>query len=326
MSDARFELPVPELGSWRQGNTGIEGVWIFDSHVAGPNVLVTALIHGNELCGAWALLNILQSGLRPRQGTLTLAFCNLRAFDRFSLADPYASRFVDEDLNRVWGPALAQRRQTQEQQRALELLPFVEKADRLLDLHSMSQDGPPLMLTGVQPRNLAFARALGTPAHVIVDAGHSEGRRMRDHGRFDAADSPTLSLLLECGRHGELASREVALDLSTRFMVAGGCALQADIPVAWMRPAPPVQRAFEVTDAIVAKSTNVRFAEAWCTGQTVAKAGTVLGWNDELAFGTPYDDCTLVMPSLNRLRPGVTVLRLARVMADNRPPTTGVKE
>ncbi len=315
MSNTTFELPVPELGHWREGNTGVEGVWSFDAPAAGPHVLVTALIHGNELCGAWALLSLLQAGLRPRQGTLTLAFCNLRAFDRFGLVDPYASRFVDEDLNRVWGPALAQRRPTQEQQRALELLPFVERADRLLDLHSMSQDGPPLMLTGVQPRNLAFARELGAPAHVIVDAGHSEGRRMRDHGRFDDPESPTLSLLLECGRHGELASRDVALDLSARFLVASGSVRQADIPPVWVRPAPSGQRAFEVTDAIVAKSTNVRFAEAWRTGQSVAKEGTVLGWNDELAFCTPYDDCTLVMPSLNRLRPGVTVLRHARAMS-----------
>lgn len=315
MNDPTFELPAPDLGRWREGNTGVEGVWSFDAQAAGPSLLVTALIHGNELCGAWALLNILQSGLRPRQGTLTLAFCNLCAFDRFDLAEPYASRFVDEDLNRVWGPALAQRRQTQEQQRALALLPFVERADRLLDLHSMSQDGPPLMLSGVQPRNLAFARALGTPAHVIVDAGHSEGRRMRDHGRFDAADSPTLSLLLECGRHGELVSRDVALDLSARFIAAGGCVAQGDMPAAWLRPAPPVQRAFAVTDAIVAKNTNVRFAEDWRTGQTIAEAGTVLGWNDEIALTTPYDDCTLVMPSLRRLRPGVTVLRLAREMA-----------
>jgi predicted deacylase len=309
---SEFLLPVPELGPWREGNTGVEGVWRFESRVPGPEVLVTALIHGNELCGAWAVLSLLQAGLRPRHGALTLAFCNLQAFDRFDLADPDGSRFADEDLNRVWGAELRQRPATREQRRALELLPFVEKADWLLDLHSMHQDGPPLLLTGLQARNVALAKRLGTPAHVIIDAGHREGRRMRDHGRFAATDSPALSLLLECGQHGQLVSRDVALDLAARFLVLSGCASSDDISASWQRAVPATQRVFEVTDAVAATSANVRFAETWRTGQTIANRGTVLGWNDGLAFHTPYADCTLVMPSLRKLRPGMTVVRLAR--------------
>ena len=308
-----FDLPVPTLGRWREGNTGVEGVWRFESPEPGDDVLVTSLIHGNELCGAWAVLGLLQAGLRPRRGALTLAFCNLQAFDRFSLDDPDASRFIDEDLNRVWGPGLASRTPTREQGRAAELLPFVEKADRLLDLHSMHLPGPPLMLTGTQARNVALARRLGTPAHVIVDAGHAEGRRMRDHGRFGDADSTALSLLLECGRHGELASRDVALDLSARFLVDAGVATEGDLPASWTSaPMPAAQRVYAVTDAIVAPGANVRFAAPWRTGQTLAEAGTLLGWMDDVPFRTPYANCTLVMPSLRRLRPGMTVVRLAK--------------
>jgi predicted deacylase len=307
-----FELPVPSLGRWRQGNTGVEGVWSFEASVPGPQILVTALIHGNELCGAWALLGILEAGLRPQRGTLTLAFCNLQAFDRFDPAASDGSRSVDEDLNRVWGPGLAARPQTREQRRAIELLPFVERADWLLDLHSMSQDGPALVLTGLQARNVDLARQLATPAYVIIDEGHREGRRMRDHGRFSAADSPALSLLLECGRHGELVSRDVAIDSAARFLVQSGCVSKDAIPEPWWRPAPATQRVFEVTEAVVARGTNVRFAETWRTGQTIASAGAVLGWNDDVAFHTPYANCMLVMPSLRRLRPGVTLVRLAR--------------
>ena len=50
-----FALPVPDISAWRAGNTGVEGVWHFDSGKPGRNVMVSALVHGNELCGAWAL-------------------------------------------------------------------------------------------------------------------------------------------------------------------------------------------------------------------------------------------------------------------------------
>jgi hypothetical protein len=47
----------------------------------------------------------------------------------------------------------------------------------------------------------------------------------------------------------------------------------------------------------------------------VPKAGTVLGHDDGEPVTTPYDDCVLVMPAVNRpLRAGVTVVRLGRLL------------
>ena len=332
-----FELPLPVLGDWRAGNTGTEGVWQFDSGRPGRHVMVAALVHGNELCGAWALLRLLHAGLRPRQGVLTLAFCNLAAFDRFDARQPDASRFVDEDLNRVWGMGLdaPDARPSVERERARQLRPFVEQADWLLDLHSMHEPGEPLLLTGLQPRNRALARALGTPRCVIVDAGHRDGTRMRDHGRFGVVepvagdhgrcgaiepaggDDGTRSLLIECGWHGELSSREVATDLAARFLVHSGALRESDIPPTWWRELPPAQAVLQVTDAVVATTPELRFAEPWVNGQRIARAGTLLGWDGGRPIVTPADDCTLVMPSLRQLRVGVTVMRLARPVAES---------
>src|SRR3546814_17820459 len=96
----QFELSAPDLSAERLGNTGTPGVWHFDSGAPGRHVMLTALIHGNELCGAWALKTLLASGLRPRHGALTLAFCNMAALDRFDPARYLPARFVDEDMNR----------------------------------------------------------------------------------------------------------------------------------------------------------------------------------------------------------------------------------
>ncbi|OVZ60219.1 succinylglutamate desuccinylase [Pigmentiphaga sp. NML080357] len=311
-----FLLPVPDLSSVRAGNTGVEGVWHFDSGLPGRRVLITSLIHGNELCGAWAVKTLLESGLRPRRGSLTVAFCNLAAFDTFDAARHDASRYLDEDMNRVWSDEKLAAPTTRERARAVALLPWVRQADWLLDLHSMHEPCAPLLLTGMQPRNLELARELGAPRHIIVDAGHKDGVRMRDYGRFgEMADNGTRSLLIECGYHGALESRTVAMDQVARFLSASGIVDSGDQPGEWFGERPDTQQAIEVTQPVVAQSMDFRFAQPWQGLEELERAGTVIGWQDGVAITTPYDHCTLVMPSLRQLVPGVTVVRLARRVA-----------
>lgn len=308
-----FKLPVPDLSAERAGNTDSPGVWHFDSGVPGRALMVSALVHGNELCGAWALKDLLAAGVKPRRGSLTLAFCNLEAFDRFDHARHDASRFVVEDMNRVWSAERLDNPTTPDRQRGAALRPWVQRADWLLDLHSMHEPGAPLLLTGVLPRNIALARRLKAPQHVIVDAGHKDGVRMRDFGQFgDPAREDACALLIECGFHGELASRDVARDMVARMLVESGVIDAAEVPAGWLLPDPAAQRVLEVTNAVVAPSMDLRFSEAWTGLETLAKAGSVIGWADGQPIVTPYDNCTLIMPSLRQLKPGVTVVRLAR--------------
>ena len=309
----QFELGSPDLGAERAGNTGTPGVWHFDSGKPGRAVMITALVHGNELSGAWALKALLATGLRPRHGSLTLAFCNLDAFDRFDPARHDASRFVDEDMNRVWGADRLRDASSRERIRAAELEPWVARADWLLDLHSMHEPSAPLLLTGTLPRNIALARRMASPVHVIVDAGHKDGVRMRDYGRFgDAAQEDACALLIECGFHGDPAAVEVARDQVARFLGLSGIVDEGDLPEGWRRADPAGQRFLEVTDAVVAPSMDVRFAQPWQGLETLAKAGSEIAWAGGKPVVTPYDQCTLVMPSLRQLKPGVTVVRLAR--------------
>jgi predicted deacylase len=318
MSNLTFELPCPDISMWRQGNTGTEGVWHFDSGQPGRHVLISALVHGNELCGAWALKGLLEAGVRPTAGRLTLMFANLAAFDRFDAAEHDRSRFVDEDMNRQWMDERMAHPHTLERQRVAALVPWVRQADWLLDLHSMHERGAPLLLTGVQPRNLALARALANPVHIVVDAGHKDGVRMRDYGRFglpDAQAPDTRSLLIECGFHGDLGSRDVARDMCARFLQVSGAVdaalLQSSLP-GWQQANAPQQWALEVTGPVVARSENFRFTEPFTGLECIPKAGTVIGINDGEPVTTPYDDCVLVMPSVRQARAGVTVVRFAR--------------
>jgi predicted deacylase len=46
---------LPPAGSLGRSNCGVPGVWRFTAAAPGPHVAITALIHGNEVCGADAL-------------------------------------------------------------------------------------------------------------------------------------------------------------------------------------------------------------------------------------------------------------------------------
>jgi predicted deacylase len=308
-----IELEAPDIGPYRAGNCGIEYVTSFDSGKAGPHLMLAALTHGNELCGAIALDWLLHQGVRPRAGRLTLAFMNVAGYARFDRKNPRASRCVDEDFNRLWSKeTLEGARDSVELRRARELRPLVDDVDALLDLHSMQHATPPLMICGMTRKARELALRLGTPAHLVCDAGHAAGRRMRDYGAFADSASPKNALLIECGQHWERASATVAIDAMLRFLLHFG-AIEPDFAAPHLAPLPASQRVVEVTQAVTIASDNFRFAAPYVGMEVIARAGTVIGHDGAQAVATPYDNCVLIMPSM-RLRKGETAVRLGRIV------------
>lgn len=307
-----FQIPLPDMSDLAKGNTGTRGVWEFTASLEGPTIMVTALIHGNELCGAWALKELLEHGVRLTKGRLILAFCNLNAFENFNAVSHDASRFVDEDMNRVWQSDKLNNPSTLERQRANEMTKWVVEADWLLDLHSMHEPSVPLLMTGMLDRNVELAKQLGTPQHVIMDAGHKDGTRMRDFGPFGDPQGSAQALLIECGFHGDLSSITVARQLVGRFLVESGVMQEQELPENWSLPPKVSQIVLKVTDAVVATSMNLTFSEPYQGMECIAQAGTVIGQDNGTPIVTPYDNCFLVMPSLRQLKPGVTVVRFAQ--------------
>ena len=95
-----LELTPPDISAWRRGSDGPGGsntdyVHSFDSGSPGPQVVVSALVHGNELCGAVALDRLLADGLRPRAGRLSFVFVNVEAYRRM-LTEIGAGSFFGE--------------------------------------------------------------------------------------------------------------------------------------------------------------------------------------------------------------------------------------
>jgi predicted deacylase len=309
------EISAPDIRPYKKGNTGIDYITTLDSGRVGPHVMVAALVHGNELCGAIIVDFLLRNEVRPLRGKLSLGFLNVAAFAAFDAERPEVSRWVDEDFNRVWDVAVLDGpRDSVELRRAREIRPLIDQVDFLLDLHSMQHPTEPLMLCGPTAKGRRFARSVGYPEYVMCDAGHAAGRRLRDYGAFADEGSPKNALLVECGQHWEKKSVEVARESALRFLLSLDM-VKRDFAFRFLtvtEPAP--QKVIEVTAPVTIRTEGFRFAEPYRGLEVIAEQGTVIGWDGDEEIRTPYDDCVLVMPS-RRLFPGQTAVRFGRFVA-----------
>jgi predicted deacylase len=316
VSDLKYnvELTAPDISAYRAGNTGVEYVTTLTASEPGPHVAVMGLTHGNEICGAIAIDKLLRADIRPRRGKLTLGFNNVAAYREFDPRYPIASRYIDEDFNRLWSPAtLDGPRRSAELERARAVRPVVDAADYLLDLHSMQYATAPLMLAGLLPKSVALAKQVGIPELIMCDAGHAAGPRMRDYGGFGDLASPKTALLIEAGQHWETRAAEVATDVMLRYLIALGAVTRDDV-AALGGPdfaATPRQKVIEVTEAITIAGGHFEFVEPYVGLEIIAKKGSLLGHDDGKEVRTPYDNCVLIMPS-RRLIKGQTAVRLGR--------------
>jgi len=306
------ELEPPDLSAYEAGNTGVPYFTTFTSGRAGPDVMITALVHGNELCGAIALDHLFRSGIRPKCGTLTLGFCNVAAYSEFRADYPALSRFVDEDFNRVWDlDALEGARHSLERARAREIRPLVARAEILLDLHSMQHATGPLVLAGRHEKGRRLAEKVGVPPLIVLDAGHAAGRRLRDYDFFDDPSDPRSALLVECGQHWSRESAAVAIETSYRFLHAMG-QIDEDTLLRYCSPErPPRQKVVEIVEVVTVKTDSFRFHGDFRGMEIIPRAGTEIGRDGETPIRTPHDNCILIMPT-RRLSRGLTAVRLGR--------------
>lgn len=308
------DVTPPDITPYAAGNTGIPYVTRFDSLRPGPHVLINALTHGNELCGAVTLDYLFRQQIRPARGILTLSFANIDAYHAFDPEHPEQSRCVEEDFNRLWDiETLDGPRQSPDLHRARALRPVVDQADMLLDIHSMQHPTAPLCLCGTTQRARALAEALAIPDLIVIDQGHAAGRRMRDYAEFGREDGQKTALLIECGQHWQRSSCDIAIRATLRFLHHAGL-IDADTATRLPDPQPDrPARSVEVTDAITVTHPEFRFARPFVGMEVIARAGTLIAQDGTRPVVTPYDDCVLIMPS-RRLSPGQTAVRLGRFL------------
>ena len=292
--DQTFEVLPRDLGAYRAGNTGVPYVHRFSSGRPGPHLLVNALTHGNEFCGMVAACHLLDAGVRPLAGTLTISFANVAAYESFDTARPFDSRQLVHNLNRIWSGAwLDGPEHSPELARARALRPVVAAADHILDIHSTSQPVQPFWVYPDQPRNAAAAMAIAEPAvHLVMPQGLGSGTPLIQHGRHGTDDFHGVGLVAECGQHFQQASADRAIRVARRFLAHFG--LIAPEPAA-TPAAEPAQR-YQLLQTWVIKTPDFRFSRPLIGFETFGP-GELIATDGADSIHAPDGGCTVLMPA-----------------------------
>ena len=269
----------------------------------GPSLVVLGAVHGNEVCGAHAIVraidDLTHGRLRLLRGRLTLVpVANPLAFAQ-------ATREGQRNLNRRFLPQPDP--QDYEDRITHQLAPLLAQHDALLDLHSFHTPGEPFAMVGPRDNNgprepfaraaeeMALARALG--AQQVVegwlevydraaglrgelpdDEGIGTNEYMRSQGGY--------AVTIECGQHED----PEAIDVATRAIHGA----LAHLELAHV-PAPPrfAGPAARLKDVVLRESPADRLAQDWHSFDAVQAGDVIAHRADGTPVTAPYDGCVL---------------------------------
>lgn len=296
------EFLPPDISIYAEGNIGIPYVWSFEAENDGPHVVISGCMHGNEIAGAAIIDQLLREEVRPSHGRLTLIFGNPDAYIQFNPEKPYLGRFVDVDINRVWGHELFDPDNTEvEVERARELRSVIEEADYLLDLHTMQGRGEAVALVAEKPATMAFVSRMTSLPFILSGKMHLAHRvRLRGFGRFGDVNDPAVALQVEAGQHWERAAIDTGLEIVYDFLATAGVLPREEVS------SQPAQKQLSIVETVMPEGGEFTFADDFHSGTFFPEKGTVVGYSgpNKVEVCTPVDDCYLIMPVHFRLEGG----------------------
>ena len=286
----------------------------------GPRLLVLGAVHGNEICGAHAieqLLTELDSGaLAIERGTLTLVPITN------PLAHRLQQRIGDRNLNRNMAPSAIP--QDFEDRLANVLCPLLDAHDALLDLHSFHTGGAPFVMIGppnnqgvLEPFTQAEAEmqlALHTGPHRIVEGwletyargvhrraaiavqGGSRAQTLVTNPNYGVGTTEYMrsrggyGVTLECGQHDDPEAVKVA-----RYAILQTLALlgMTTGPLASAAPGREILRLTDVTDR---EHAGDRFIREWRSFDAL-QSGQIIGIRQSGAEVRAAADGFVVFPN-----------------------------
>lgn len=216
----KCEIPFADISAYRQSNTGIDYGYSFDSGSSGPHVVITGLSHGNEPGGRAAITRLLDEGIRPRIGKLSLILLNIDAYHASNGVDPYGTRFIDHDFNRVWDDDLLNSDQVSvEIARARAVRPIIADADVLLDIHATPYESAPFFVQKPGSRGIDLAERIDMPRNrLFFEQGSAHQPTIANYAQFGRTGGTAMAATVETGLFFSRQSADVALSSAARLL------------------------------------------------------------------------------------------------------------
>jgi len=238
-----------------------------------------------------AATHLLDTGVRPKIGTLTVSFANVEAYEAFDIDRPYENRQLVHNLNRIWSPELLDGTEhSPELRRARELRSVLDAADYVLDIHSTRAPVQPFWVYPEFERNAGLAQAVGGPAvHLVMPVGAAPGTGVTAYGRHGEPGIDGGAVVVECGQHFAQSAADLATDVSLRFLAHLG--LVDPVP-----RVPVAARRFRLLEVHMVTSDDFAFVRPVLGFETFDQ-GELIAVQAGREIRSPCDGCTIFMPT-----------------------------
>lgn len=178
---------------------GDSSIFVKDSGLKGPSLIILGGVHGNEQCGVFAI-NKLKDKLKIIQGKVTFVIANNKAVAN-------NTRFIDFDLNRSFDKNF----DALEIRIANKLKPLILDADVLLDIHASTSKSEPFVIC--EPRSFDIVKNLPVKKVLTnLDEFHkgSTDEFMNNNGK--------KGICVECGYLGDDSTNKIAVNSILVFL------------------------------------------------------------------------------------------------------------
>lgn len=278
---------------------GIHGVVCIDSEKPGPVLGITACTHGNEPSGL-AIFHHLLNDVNIREklqcGTLYLVVNNIRAAEKFFVCkteeEKRDCRGIDMNMNRLPRDVMSSKDARYELIRARELYPIWQRFTHGLDIHSMTVDIPPMLIS----RGNNFDRIVGLIQGFSIEILLSNIDAVQIGApvfAFYGADGDVPVFAIEAGQHvksetlGRAESCAVSL-LQNLGMYPG---IPETVDIAY--------REYEIVDSIIFPNKSFDFIKQFEPFSSI-KMGDLLAESSNGARRQSGFDGHLIFPTKDR--------------------------
>lgn len=251
-------------------------------------VSIIALTHWNEVSWLFVLDYLLREfniEKKLKHWTLQLILGNYEAFYRQTYDDRMSLRFIDRDFNRVWG----EEGLWYEYQRREELIPYIQKSNAVLDIHSTSMPSTSMLIpASMNPQTTKVCKNM--KSRYVLQGITSKLNGVCLVQYHSNLNKQNVSLLIECGQHFDPWSIEEAKYNTLAFLSSLGIIEEIQYEGS------PVS-ILDIFHCHYAQHTDIEYKYSPTPKSfDILETGTVIAkiWNEDIVC---HQDSTIVMPS-----------------------------